>query len=545
MKKILLLGINARFTHTNPALRYLRNYALDLPYRFVIKEVTLKQPLSDILKEIWQIQPQILAISVYIWNVEIIKLLLPDIKKILPQIKLVLGGPEVSYNSSEWLEHFPEIDHIIIGAGENGFKFLLENLNIGEKVIKIDNPPFADIPFPYLDNDFPEIQNKYIYYEAGRGCIFRCSYCLSAREDQQSEFRRLEDVKKELDFLISKNARIIKFIDRTFNSNPQLSRAIWNYLSEKECDTIFHFEIHPAFLKEEDFRILQNIEAGKFQFEIGIQSVNPKAITAVHRKDNWEKSKTNILRLRNMGNIHLHTDLIVGLPFDTAKDVIRSFNEVYRLQTEHFQLGFLKILAGTPLAEEASKFEIQFSHSAPYQVLRTKWLSYEKINLFQNIEKLLNVYYNSGKFRKTLGELVRKFASPFNFFNQLNLFFEENHYEFHLKNWQKNALHLLEFAQGKFLGREQFFSDCLRYDWCIIAGSHFYPDFLRSEIIEKIKKEKYPVLKEFINREKTELKPFLKSAIFFKPVSAEYRDKFPKEKQVIVFFRNGEKEFLE
>ena len=545
MEKILLLGINARFTHTNLAIRYLRNYVVELPYQTVIKEVTIKQTPFAILQEIWKINPQILAISVYIWNVEIVKVLLPDIKKVLPKVILLLGGPEVSFNGSDWLRNYPEIDYIIAGFGETGFKYFLENRKIlTEKIIKISNPHFSEIPFPYRDEDFPEINDKYVYYEASRGCAFRCSYCLSSRNDQKLEFRKITDVKNELNFLLSKKVKIIKFIDRTFNSNSQFSREIWKFLSNLETQTKFHFEIHPSFLQEEDFSILKKIKPGIFQFEIGIQSVNPKAISAIHRKDDWQKSKKNIFRLVKMANIHLHVDLIVGLPYDTFSEIINSFNEIFELQAHHFQLGFLKILTGTPLQEEKDKFGILYSESAPYQVLQTKWLNYEEIILLQKIEKLLNIYYNSEKFVRTLKELVTEFEHPFAFFRELLGFFEDNHFDFIIKNWQKNAFHLLKFIQSKLPDRSGFFIDCLRYDWCKIAGSHYYPDFIRSSEIDDFRRKNYLLIKQKIEEKNSHFGLQLKKAVFFKPLTEEFKKKYPEEKNITIFFPNGKKLIL-
>ncbi len=356
MKNILLVGINARYTHSNLAIRYLRNYVSDLSYQITLEEFTINQPLLDILSKIFKLEPEIIALSVYIWNTEIIRKLLPEVHKLLPECKIILGGPEVSYNPQHWLEEFPFLNFIICGAGEAGFRYLIEKkLLVKEQIIKIQNPAFNEIKFPYTDDDFPGLKDKYIYYEASRGCPFKCSYCLSSRSDQKLELREFNKVKEELEFLLNKKPRIIKFVDRTFNANREFSRNIWQYLIEINPDTKFHFEIYPALLEEEDFILLEKCPVDLFQFEIGIQSTNPATLKAIHRPDNWHKTKEKIQKLISIGNIHIHVDLIAGLPYDEFKHIKHSFNDIYALQADHFQLGFLKILPGTEITKKKRK----------------------------------------------------------------------------------------------------------------------------------------------------------------------------------------------
>jgi radical SAM superfamily enzyme YgiQ (UPF0313 family) len=220
MKKLLLVGINARYTHSNLAIRYLRNYVTGLSYQIDLEEFTINQPILDIISRIHNQRPEIIAFSVYIWNSEITRKLLPEVHKLLPECKIILGGPEVSYNPQKWLEEFSFLYFIICGAGEAGLQYLLEKkLSVKEQIIKIQNPAFNEIKFPYTDDDFPVLENKYIYYEASRGCPFKCSYCLSSRLDQKLELREFNKVKEELEFLLNKKPKIIKFVDRTFNAN--------------------------------------------------------------------------------------------------------------------------------------------------------------------------------------------------------------------------------------------------------------------------------------------------------------------------------------
>ncbi|MDA3812892.1 MAG: DUF4080 domain-containing protein, partial [Candidatus Cloacimonetes bacterium] len=430
MKKLLLVGINARYTHSNLALRYLRNFVDDLEHKTEILEFSINQDMLAILEQITRVRPEFIALSVYIWNTDIIYSLLPEIKKILPDSKIILGGPEVSYNPEEWLSKFSEIDYIVCGAGEAGLRYLLENgLQIGNQIIRKKNPHFSEIPFAYLPSDFPEIKNKYIYYESSRGCSFKCSYCLSSRSDQTLEFRDLENVRKELAFIIKQEPRIIKFVDRTFNINKEHSREIWKFLIDLEPNMTFHFEIHPELLDDEDLQILKKCPKGLFQFEIGIQSTNPETLKAIQRSGNWEKTADIVHQLISLGNIHIHVDLIAGLPFEDMQGFERSFNDIFNLKADHFQLGFLKVLPGTEMAENADKFGITSTKMNPYIILKNQWLSFDDLNKIHKIETLLNVFSNSNKFKTTLQYLIPRFDSPFIFFNDLLDFLQTRNFD--------------------------------------------------------------------------------------------------------------------
>ncbi|MDP8201464.1 MAG: radical SAM protein [Candidatus Tenebribacter burtonii] len=542
MKKLLFVGINARYTHSNLALRYLRNFVAELEYKSKILEFSINQDFLEILEQIEHTQSDILAFSVYIWNTEITYLLLSEIKKILPEIKIILGGPEVSYNPEDWLSKFPEIDFIVCGAGEAGLKYLLENnLNTQNEILRMRNPHFSEIPFPYLQSDFPEINDKYLYYESSRGCSFKCSYCLSSRIDQALQFRDLESVKKELKFLIEQKPRIIKFVDRTFNAKKEHSRKIWKFLIELDPHITFHFEIHPELLEDEDLQILKTCPKGLFQFEIGIQSTNYETLNAIHRVNNWEKTTYIVYQLMSFGNIHIHVDLIAGLPFEDMSGFERSFNDIFNLNTDHFQLGFLKILPGTEMSENAKKFGITSTKISPYIILKNNWLSFNEINKIHKIEDLLEIFSNSNKFKITLKYLIPEFKSPFIFFNELLYFLKANNFDLHTKNWQKNGVELKQFANKKFPDQTDFFFDCLRWDWCLQAKSHYYPEFLKSELNVKAKQ----IGKELLNSQKIigkmKLKNIeftisdLKRAIYFMAASDEFKQKNLPVSEIAIF----------
>ncbi len=542
IKKILLLGINARFTHSNLAIRYLRNYISDLPFKIVLKEISINCSLLEILAILYEEKPEIIGISVYIWNSEIVKKLLPEIKKILPKSQLILGGPEVSYNPEHWLEKFPQIDHIVCGLGEEGFRYLLEQ-GTSKKIIHKQNPHLFKIKFPYLDSDFPDLKQKYIYYESSRGCPFKCSYCLSSRTDQKLEFREFKQVKKELLFLIEKKPKIIKFVDRTFNLNPEHYRKIWKFLIEINHQIRFHFEIHPNLLENEDFEILKKCPKGLFQFEIGIQSTNPKTLQSIHRIYNWKETKQKIQELLKLKTIHIHVDLIAGLPFEDYSTFRNSFNNIYELKPDHFQLGFLKILPGTEMDEKAGEYEIINTKSAPYQVLKTRWLSFEELLQIHKIENLLNLFYNSHKFEMVILNLLEYFKSPFDFYQNLVKFSEKQEILFQQKNWFLNAKFLIQFIKKTLSSELDFFLDCLRWDWCKIAKSHFYPEFLRTKETENAKKAGYKYLKSLSKKGLIQINEIsfsvsdLKKAIFFQPSSDAFRNKYVKKNECFAFIR--------
>ncbi|MCD4796191.1 MAG: DUF4080 domain-containing protein [Candidatus Cloacimonetes bacterium] len=552
MIKLVLAGINARFTHSNLALYYLRNYIKDLQYEVYLLEFSINQYYLDILRYLYEKKPDIIAFSVYIWNSAIIRSLIPEIKKILPDCKIILGGPEVSYNAPNWLRRLPEIDFIVCGAGETGFYHVLEHeLRLSDRIISIRNPSLSDIPFPYSERDFPDLNKKYIYYESSRGCPFKCSYCLSSRNDQVLEFRDIELVKKELRYLIEKKPKIIKFVDRTFNADREHARNIWRFLIATKPETKFHFEIFPALLEEKDFQILSRCPEDLFQFEIGIQSTNPATLKAINRYDEWKSTGEKIERLLSLRNIHIHVDLIAGLPFENMSSLQKSFDKIYSLRADHFQLGFLKILPGTEMDTKRDEFEIKCLEEAPYRILENKWLSYSEFILIRKIENLLNIFYNSQKFKTTIENLVKKYDSPFKFFSDLKDFCEKMNYEIETKNWHSNSSLLFEFIEKQFPEMRSFFFDCLRWDWCYITNSHFFPELLRTNENKKAKKIGFRYLKQLAEKGNIKYKNWnftvsdLKKAVFFIPVSNKFKQEYMNVNSIAVFLTiNNRKTYL-
>ena len=552
MKKLLFVGINARYTHSNLAIRYLRNFIKELPFKTSILEFSINQNLLDILSVIHSENPDIISFSVYIWNTEVVRILLPEIKKVLPNSKIILGGPEVSYNAEKWLENYPCIDFIVAGAGEAGLYYILENnLNLLNKIIKIPNPPFSKIPFPYIDEDFPELTKKYVYYESSRGCPYKCSYCLSSRLDQPLEFKDFEAVKKELIYLIRKKPRIIKFVDRTFNAKREFARKIWKFLIDVNPEMKFHFEVFPSLLEEEDFEILIDCPEGLFQFEIGIQSTNAETLKEIRRPDNWRITKHKIMRLINQKNIHVHVDLIAGLPYEDFSSLKTSFNEIYSLYPDYFQLGFLKVLPGTEMSERIDEYGIKTLETSPYQVLETKWLYYEELVQTQDIEKLLNIYYNSGKFKTTLENITNQFEYPFDFYLKFSLFLKSQEYTSETKDWQKNEYILVNFIKDNFPDELNYFLDCLRWDWCYITNAHYYPEFLQNKYLKNAKELGFEYLKQKSKEGKIRYKNLyfplsdLKKAVFFIPSSEKFKKNYFGDLDIAVILKiNNKKECI-
>ncbi|MDD3049939.1 MAG: radical SAM protein [Candidatus Cloacimonetes bacterium] len=534
MKKIAIISINARWTHSNLAVYYLKKTISDLPVDVNVIEFNINQPLLEMLEILHKSDADILAFSVYIWNSDIVGKLITECKKILPDSLIVLGGPEVSYSAEQWLKNYSAIDYIICGNGEQAFRQLItENSHDLPTIISLPNPHFSEIPFPYDENDWENLNHKYIYYESSRGCPFKCSYCLSSRQDQKLQYKAIDTIVAELSEIISRKPKIIKFVDRTFNSDSKHARAIWSYL--KEFQTPCHFEIHPQLLKEDDFEFLSTIPKNLFQFEIGIQTLNNVTLKAIHRNHEWQKVKDNILRLLKLGNIHIHVDLIQGLPYESSESFADSFNEVYNLKADQFQLGFLKVLPGTEIYEKQAEYGMKYLSYPPYQILSTKWLSFAETCLWEKIEHLLNIYYNSHNFQKTFIELESLYISPFELFYGILSFFQKKKFKLNSKDWQTNASGLLEFITENHPNKISFFRDCLRWDWCYLANSHYYPPFIDSAELHTIRKKHNNKLKAVISSNN------LKCIIYLLIETERFAEKYSKNCREIAWLHRRDK----
>ncbi len=531
MKKIILAGINARYTHSCLALYCLKSALRGLDVETVVRDFSINRNAGEIMKEIASEKADVIALSVYIWNSGLVRELIPALHEKCGGVLLVLGGPEVSYNPASWLEAFPFIDFIVTGHGEEGFRTLAEKgFRNEEKIIAVPNPPFGDMPIPYTEEDLEGLRTRYVYYESSRGCPYRCTYCLSSRSDHKLEMKDIETVKKELDFILRDGLRLVKFVDRTFNAAKNHSRALWRYLKDKYGDgpTTFHFEVHPHLLEEEDFEILSQCPEGLFQNEVGVQSTNPETVAAVKRAGQWPGERAALERLLALGTIRVHCDLIAGLPFDDMASIEGSFNDCYHLRPDHLQLGFLKVLPGTEMMYDAGRYSIVYSEKAPYRVLENRWVSGEDLAHLDRMAFLVDRLYNTGRFETFLSVLLGRFASPFAMFRELTLFRDGSEASMD-RGWESGARFLMAFIDSRFPGDKQFFLDAMEWDWCARSRSLYFPNLIKPEGLSELKKKifshykglagKGPAMDGGIRFDLSDLK----RSLFFEPRSDEFR----------------------
>lgn len=447
--KILLTTLNAKYIHSNLALKYLYMAAIENRRSIDVREFTINNPEDYIYTEIIRGGYSVICFSCYIWNITKTIYLAKNIKKARPDTKILLGGPEVSYDSIEFMRKHKYIDYIITGEGEEVFREFTENYISGENSFEkvkgliyrsngkiyvnpsSDVQDFENVPFPY--SFLIPMDDKIIYYESVRGCPFRCSYCLSSIEKHVRPLS-FERVKKELSFFLFKNVKQVKFIDRTFNYDRSRCNQIVEFIIDNDNGiTNFHFEICGDLIDEEFLELLKKARKGLFQVEIGIQSLNSLTLETVNRNKNTEYLLSNIRKIVGLGNVHTHVDLIAGLPFEDYLSFMDSFNGVYAIGADQFQLGFLKLLKGTKLREEKDMYEYVFRDVAPYEVISNRFISSDGIARLKMIENLLDLYYNRGGFFRTLEYSIAKLhTTAFSFY-------EEFAYFFYLKGYQNRS----------------------------------------------------------------------------------------------------------
>ncbi|MDR3564595.1 MAG: B12-binding domain-containing radical SAM protein [Negativicutes bacterium] len=439
--QVVLATLNAKFIHSSLALRYLKQYCQAAHPAITIKEYTINNEGLYILGDIFQARPDVLGLVCYIWNREAVLALAALVKKVLPGTAIVLGGPEVTYDAAAVLQENPAVDFVIQGEGEEAFAALLGVLSVGRPVEGIAGVAFrregesvasepqvvarlARLPFPY-DDDMAELKDKIIYYESSRGCPFACSYCLSSTT-RGVRFFDTDRVLAELAFFISHDVRQVKFVDRTFNARREHYWPILRFLAAADCRTNFHFEIAADRLDDDIVEFLATAPIGRFQFEIGVQSTHDATLQAINRKNDWPRLTRHVRALRAAGNIHLHLDLIVGLPFENYQQFGQSFNTVYQLQPHMLQLGFLKMLKGSAIREQVAIHGYVFMDDAPYEVLANHYLTYAEIRRLKIMEELFNQLYNSGRFGATLAWLVSGYGGEaFLLYDALTTYWEE------------------------------------------------------------------------------------------------------------------------
>lgn len=448
--KLLLAAVNAKYIHSNLAVYSMKAYCRAFADHIELAEYTINQQEDEILKDLYRKKPEILCFSCYIWNISFIKELIRNVKKILPDTVIWAGGPEVSYDAEQFLEEMPEVFGVMCGEGEETFRELTQyyvnlerNTEKGTELEKIDGIVFRKgkeiqktapraildmdtLVFPYQDMEL--FHHRIIYYESSRGCPFSCSYCLSSI-DKKLRFRSTKLVKQELQFFLDNQVPQVKFVDRTFNCKKEHALEIWRYIQEHDNQvTNFHFEIAADLLTEEEIALIHTMRPGLIQLEIGVQSTNEDTIREIRRKTSFEKIPQKVRQVQAGKNVHQHLDLIAGLPLEGYDSFRKSFDDVYGLRPQQLQLGFLKVLKGSYMYEKREEYGCVYKQREPYEVLSTNWLSYGEICRLKGIEDMVEVYYNSGQFTRTIEALEKEFSDAFAMYEALADFYEKKGY---------------------------------------------------------------------------------------------------------------------
>lgn len=514
--KVLLTAINSKFIHSNLAVRYLKAFTEDMDYTCKIREFSINDRDEKVLEEIIKEKPDVVAFSTYIWNVEMVKRLSNLIKIVNKDIKILYGGPEVSYDSLNILKELNG-DYLIEGEGEKTYREFIEYClgerdvrNIrglyfkdGNEVIGNGNRPLMsmnEIVFPYkVDED---LDNKIVYYEASRGCPFNCKYCLSSTT-HGVRFLDIERVKKELQFFIDKKVRLVKFVDRTFNCNFKFSTAIWEFLINAETKTQFHFEISADILKPQELELLRKAPKDRFQFEVGVQTTNDDVLNRINRFVNFSDIKEKVVELLEIKNIKQHLDLIAGLPGEDIVSFKKSFNDVYSIEPEEIQLGFLKLLRGSSMREEAEEYGMKYSPYPPYEIISTKDISYDELLILKKVESMVDKYYNSQKFNNIIKILVKCFDTPYDFYLELgNYFDKKGYFDRNIGNSEYYKV-FLDFNMEITKLDNKILRDIVKYDYLMFNKRRGMPEFLG----KGVGKEKENAFKDML-REKYSFKDY-------------------------------------
>lgn len=531
MPKVLLVALNAKYIHSNLGIYSLRAYCRQKGIETQIAEYTINHRMEYILGNIYEKKPDIVAFSCYIWNISMIHNIATELHKILPEVPIWFGGPEVSYEVEKKLQKYPYLTGVMFGEGEETLyellcyyeeKSRLEDMKgavyqeqdsfkdirgityqkqvslkdikgiayreKGEIFCNEKRPLLSldDIPFAY--DDLEDLQNRIIYYETSRGCPFRCSYCLSAAECGV-RFRSMELVEKELAFFLEHKVPQVKFVDRTFNANQDHTMAIWKYIHEHDNGiTNFHFEISADLLQDEEIAYLRQFRKGLVQFEIGVQSTNPETIQAIDRKMDLDRLKTVVARIREGGNIHEHLDLIAGLPYEDIVSFRHSFDAVYAMRPDQLQLGFLKVLNGAPISYQREDWHIVYQDVPPYEVLYTKWLTYDDVLELKGIEEMVEIYYNSGQFLAAIKYLECFFDSSYALYASLWEYYRAKELQTvshsRIRRYEILLFWAEETLQGKrnsLLFEKNIFQEMLLYDLYSRENLKSRPSFLPEE----------------------------------------------------------------
>ncbi len=508
---ILLAAVNAKYIHSNLGIYSLKAYGekrlsewrCDAEIRISLAEYTINHQRERILQDLYKREPDVIGFSCYIWNISWVKALLEDIKKILPQTRIWLGGPEVSYDAERALLENPAAELVMKGEGEETFAQLLrlltrprEEQEIGLEQISglafrrgsrvLDTglrPPMNmdEIPFPYAGIALNTLEHRIIYYESSRGCPFSCAYCLSSI-DRRVRFRSPALVKEELSWFLRAGVPQVKFVDRTFNCRKEHAMELWRFLRDHDNGkTNFHFEIAADLLDEEELSLLRTMRPGLIQLEIGVQSTNKKTLEAIRRRTDLDRIRTAVGRINSWHTIHQHLDLIAGLPWEDLESFRRSFNQVYEMEPEQLQLGFLKVLKGSYMEQLTAECDLRYSGVPPYEVLSTRWLSYRDVLELKRIEEMTEVYYNSRQFTCTIRALEQDFPSPYAMFLALADWYEA-HGLFDVSHSRLARYEILwEMTEGLGAEKRERYRDLLICDLYLRENSKSRPSFARDQ----------------------------------------------------------------
>lgn len=501
--KIILAACNAKYIHSNLAVYDLQAYARQYQQHILLKEYTINQQKDEIMKDLYEEKPDVICFSCYIWNISFVKELAEDLKKVLPSVPFWAGGPEVSFDAEAFLAANPAFDGVMVGEGEETFlelaRYYVDHRKSLEQIRGIafrkenqvlhngwrEIMDLSKVPFPY--KDLQDFDHRIIYYESSRGCPFSCSYCLSS-VDKKLRFRSLDLVRKELQFFLDHKVPQVKFVDRTFNCKHDHAMAIWKYIVEHDNGvTNFHFEIAADLLREEELELMATMRPGLIQLEIGVQSTNLQTLEAIHRKTDFLRICQIVERIHSFGNIHQHLDLIAGLPYEDYDSFHHSFNDVYALRPQQFQLGFLKVLKGSLMKQMEKEYGIVHKEKEPYEVLSTNWITYEDVLNLKKVENMVEVYYNSGQFENSLKYVETLFHDSFTMYEALGRFYEQKGYDCISHNRLRRYEILLEFIESLEQGDVQKGADALVLDLYLREKLKSRPSFAKDQKAEEKK----------------------------------------------------------
>lgn len=478
--QVVLSAINSKYIHTGLGLRYVGEYAKAQGHEVTLIEETINTPILAVLEKIMAVPARVYGFSVHIWNKPFVFKLIRMLRKLRPQAAIVIGGPEVAFDAERIFAELPQADYIVQGEGELVFSELLQyladggavpqhiayregeqvNLNGGITVIE----DMSLLPFPYPDLEKMLAEHKIVYYECTRGCPFNCAYCLSGISRSVRK-RPLELVLRDLDRFIAAGVPLVKFVDRTYNLDEKYFLPMMQHLAQADTNATFHFEIKADILSERVMDFLATVPKGRFQLEIGIQSTHQPTLKAINRQDNWEKLSANVKRLLSFGNMHIHVDLIAGLPYEDLPTFAKSFDDVYGLGADMLQLGFLKVLPGTQMRRETEQHDLRYMDEPPYEILATKYMPYEDMLYLKHLDNILDQTANSGGFKYTLRALLRASGmTAFAFYKQLTQWWVKAGFYPQTHNAKGVAAILKQFIEENYADKQAELLEILRFD---------------------------------------------------------------------------------